>query len=399
MSQLLIGPFAFVFGVLSTPILVNAIDSLLNGKNEMKMRNCLLALSSWCIAAVLIGCGQSTPTKVESKSVGADMPTFTMWTSEYPSWSTFSVAQKAGLIGKSDGAPGTLEKKWGVRIKLEVKDYDSCLAAYGSGTIDAVCMTNIDALNPAMTRPSTAIMPTSTSAGADKVLAVGFNNIADLKNYITYGLDKSVSRYNFYRGLEVKGENPDDYKFENLDPAAVATAIQTKSDKVKAGSIWNPFALQTVRSSNDITVLWTSELIPEEIIDMVFAANDSLNKPGGDKFASLICDIQYSVCRKMNDEKTADITFKALGEDFCKLDVPDMKICCHETSFYASPEDGIKLFSNPNFQNNKMPKVIQTCHTIKILEGDEQPTIGWNDNSKQLNFSTKYMESVLSPKN
>lgn len=357
----------------------------------MKLRNFLLVALALLPLLTTIGCNQSTTTKVESKTVVADMPEFTLWASEYPSWSTFAVAQKAGLIGKPGGVPGTLEKKWGVRMKLEMKDYDPCIAAYGAGTIDAVCMTNIDSLNPSMGRPSTAIMPTSTSAGADKVIAVGFKTIEELKGHITYGLDKSVSRYNHYRGLEIKGFSPDEFKFENFDPAAVASAIQTKSEKVKAGSIWNPYALQTVRSSNDIDVLWTSELIPEEIVDMVVMANDALKRPGGEKFACLVCDVQYTVCNKMNDEKTADITFKALGEDFCKLDVPDMKICCHETSFYASPEDGIKLFKNPNFQNNKMPKVIQTCHNIKILEGPEQPTIGWDDETKQLNFSTKYM--------
>ncbi|MGD9714853.1 MAG: hypothetical protein AB7V46_22750, partial [Thermomicrobiales bacterium] len=177
-----------------------------------------------------------------SDNTAEKLPAFSLATSEYPSWSTFMVAGKAGLINPDEGGePGTLEKKWGVDIVLYVKDYDPCLTMYGNGSVDAVCMTNMDSLNPALGRPSTAIMPTSTSVGADKVIGVGFDpkfnqnitkgqHVANfLKGKKTYGLSKSVSEYVFVRGLQVMELNPKDFEFVNLEPSAAATALQTGS--------------------------------------------------------------------------------------------------------------------------------------------------------------------------
>ncbi len=365
----------------------------------MKFSRIALVLCGITAMLSIVGCTETEPKskpKVKSESATADMPTFSLATSEYPSWSTYMVAQKAGLIGKDGGAPGLLEKKWGVRIKLEVKDYDQCLTMFGSNTVDAVCMTNMDSLNPALGRPCTAIMPTSTSNGADKIIGVGLS-VDDLKTQKTYGLKKSVSEYVFIRGAEKKGLDWRELKFENLDPAAAATALQTGSKDIKAICVWNPFALQALRSNKEAKVLWDSTIIPEEIIDMVVIGNDSLKKEGGEKFAYLLCDIFYNVSARMNDEKSADVTFKALGEDFSNLSIDDMKICCRETSFYATPQDGIKLFSNQNFQNNIIPKVIQTCHQIAVLQ-NTAPSIGWNDSSKQLNFETKFMQKIVDSK-
>lgn len=368
------------------------------------MKSSHFTLAFMVIAATLLGCGekpQPAGPKVGAATTSKDpanaLLTFTLATSEYPSWSTFMVARKAGLIGKDDGEPGILEKKWGVRVKLEVKDYDPCLQNFGSKTVDAVCMTNIDSLNPALGRPCTAIMPTSTSRGADKWIALNAKTIDEMEGVKTYGLAKSVSEYVFVRALEKAGKDRSKFPFENLDPAAAATAFQTGSKDVTAIMVWNPFALQAMRSNKNATDIADSTATPEEVIDMVVVGNDVLQREKGDMFACLLCDIFYNVCSKMTDDPSSDKVFKALGEDFSHLDIADMRICCKETAFYATSQDGIKLFSNSNFQNNSMPKVVQTCKEIGILTGDP-PTIGWNDPSKQLNFSTEYMDRATSKK-
>lgn len=363
--------------------------------------------------AMLIGCGG------EKKKVAADeateLPIFSLATSEYPSWSTFVVAKKAGLINGTDtGEPGKLEKKWGVRMRLDIADYDPCLTKYGGGTVDAVCITNIDTLNPAMSRNSTVILPTSTSNGADKVIGVGYKDFvfatrdrdtsdkakiaAFLKGKTTHGLSKSVSEYVFVRGLQINGLTPSDYPFKNLDPAAAATAIQTGSKDVQAACIWNPFALQTLRTSKTTGVLWDSSAMPEEVIDMVVMSTSSLNKDGGDKFAALICDVFYTVCKKMDDPASSDATYKALGAEFSNLGLDDMRLCCKETRFYNTPQAGMKLFDNLAFTARTMPLVIKTCAGIGILDKGH-PTIGTNDPDKQLNFSTTYMQKVAASKN
>src|SRR5207245_5721083 len=77
-------------------------------------------------------------------------PTFSLAWSEYPSWSVFGVASEKGLINGKKGELGTLEKKWGVDIELKLLDYGACIDAYTAKACDAACITNIDALNPAL---------------------------------------------------------------------------------------------------------------------------------------------------------------------------------------------------------------------------------------------------------
>lgn len=318
----------------------------------------------------------------------------TLAPSEYPSWSVFMTAEKAGFINGKKGEQGTIEKKYNVDIVLDVNDYDTCLQKYGAGTVDAVCITNTDILPIAQSRRSTASQPTSTSDGADAVIAVGIDDLQGLKGTTTYGLAKSVSQFCFVASLKAKGENPSDYKFENLDPEAAATALQTGSNDVKSICVWNPYKMQTLRKTNGSKNLLDSTAIPEQIIDMVVIATETIEKPGGDRFATAICATFYEVNKKLADPKTADATATALGEDFSNLGLEDMRKVLTETSFYSTPQDGSKLFESEKFQKTTMPAVIKTCQEIGILKTGEQPTIGYDDPSAQLNFTTKFMKAA-----
>jgi len=373
------------------------------------MKNAIFGLVAM-LAVFTAGCGgepvgrpdQTTEVETTTKtSSTSTMPAFSVASSEYPSWSTLMVAAKAGLInGSKGGKPGVLEKKWNVDVVLEVKDYDPCLAQFATGAVDAVCMTNMDSLNPALGRPCTAICPTSTSVGADKVIAVDATKPEDLKGKKVYGLAKSVSQYSYYRELEKRGLNPVEYPFENLDPAAAATALQSGSGEVKAICVWNPFALQTLRTNTQSKMICDSAEIPEEIIDMIVIGNDSLKKDGGENFAALLCDTYYEVCNRLNDtdKDRADATLTALGEDFSKLPLDDMRIIVKETRFYDTPQKGITLFTSESYKQT-METVVLTCQKIEVLEKDKPaPTIGYNDPEKQLNFSTKYMEMASEKK-
>lgn len=323
---------------------------------------------------------------------GGELPVFTHAPSEYPSWSTYMLAAKAGLInGARGGEHGKLEKEYGVDVELLVKDYDACLSLYGSGTCDAVCITNMDALNPALGRASTAILPTSTSVGGDKVISTQFSKPDELSGQKVYGLAKSVSHFVVQEALVDKGVN---VEFVNLDPAAASTAIQSGGGEVKNVCIWNPFAMTVLKSAQNAKEVTSSAAIPERIIDMVVIGNDSLQKPGGDKFAELLCAVYYEVAEITGDPATAKPeALKALAEDFAKdFTVEDMKKVVTDTRFYKTPAEGVALFSGEQFPKT-MEGVVETCKKIGVLES-KVPTIGYGDGSKQLNFDTKYMKAV-----
>ena len=89
---------------------------------------------------VLSGCGGGGNSTTTTKEV----PTFSLAWSEYPSWSVFGVADVTGILNGKKGELGPVEEKWGVDIVLKEAEYDPCLAMYGAGQCDAVCITNMD---------------------------------------------------------------------------------------------------------------------------------------------------------------------------------------------------------------------------------------------------------------
>ena len=360
-------------------------------------------IATFVLLAAIAGCGapgggEKAP-EVPEAAEGQVLPVFTLATSEYPSWSTFVVAGNVGIVNPVAGGDyGPLEEKWGVDVVIEAKDYDACLTLIANGAVDAACITNIDSLNSAMGRACTAICPTSTSAGADKVISVTAKKAEDLKGTKVYGLAKSVSEVTFVRGLEKQGLNPAEFEFVNLDPAPASTAIQTGSNDVKAICVWNPFALQTLRTAKDSTDVFNSSLIEGEIVDQVVMGNDSLAKESGEGFAACLCDIFYTVCDNLwsSDQSVQDATRTALKEDFAPdLSLEDMKIILSETKFYRTSKDGTDLYKSDDFKKT-MDTVVATCQAIGILEEGKQPTVGYDDPIAQLNFTAKYMEKAVS---
>lgn len=334
----------------------------------------------------LAGCSSSSEVAEEK------LPVFSLAWSEYPSWSVFGVAHEQGLLDKAEGKLGEIEKEIGVDIVLVQADYESCLSQYANNTIDAVCMTNMDALAPATGRDSVAILPTSTSLGADACIAVGIETLEDLKGTATFGLEKSVSEYAFERALEAKGLDPGDYEFRNMDPAAAASAMQTGDAAVKSIMVWNPYVMQTLRDAEGSKRLLDSRDLPEEIIDMVVVGKDSLAKPGGDLFAKAVLKAFYEVNKRLDAADTREATLTQLGEKFSSLGVEDMEVVVQETLMYKNAAEGAGLFEGETFQQTTMPAVVEFCLSHDIVE--EQPTVGYGDGATQLNFDPSYMKAM-----
>jgi hypothetical protein len=343
------------------------------------------------VTLISLGCTpKKDATTGGTSSSGA--PQFSLAWSEYPSWSVFGVADGEGLIDKDAGQQGELEKKWNVDVVLNQADYDGCITQYVTSTTDAVCITNMDILAPSVGRHSVAIMPTSTSVGADACIVVGINDIEGLKGQKTFGLEKSVSQYCFERVLEMKGFKPADFPFENKDPGVAASGIQTGQADFKSIMVWNPFVLQTLRKRADAKVLFDSSSIPEEIIDMVVVAKDSLGKPGGKRFAYCIAETFYRVSKLMEDPAKSDATLVALGAKFGGSPLEDMKQIVEQTRFYKSPETALTLFEGDKFRKETMPAVADFCLSHGIC--DQKPTFSFASGDSQLTFDGQFLTGL-----
>lgn len=359
------------------------------------------------LSVFLTGCGNnnaSAPaTNTTTKSLVLDKlkteksngePVFTLDSSEYPSWSLFGVAAERGLIDPAPGRIGSLEKKHGVDIHLKFLEYDPCVLAYGTKDCDAVCITNFDVLSPSFSRQSTAILPTSTSFGGDACIAVGIDSIEGLKGKKVYGLANSVSEFVFVRALQVKNLNPDDFIFVNRDPGAASQSFQVGDSEVSAIMVWNPFALQSERTRPGAKRVFDSTVIPKnEVVDMVVLGNDVLARPSGKDFAKCVCDVYYQGNKLFHDPDTADAAYSSLGAKFSNLGVEDMKICCQQTKFFGTAEEGLVVFESSGLKET-MKTVTDFCLDPKRQIIKSQPKIGYDDPSAQLNFSTEFMKAV-----
>ncbi len=307
------------------------------------------------------------------------------------------MADEMGLIDGDQGKLGKIEEKHGVDIVLEEASYDSCLNLFASKNFDAVCMTNMDALIVSPNRDGVAILPTSTSNGADACIVVGIDTLEELKAHKVYGLKGTVSEYCFVRCIEEaekkeqKGYQAADFQFSNQDPGAAAVAMKQKQDTHQAIMVWNPFVLQTLNDRADAKVLFDSSQIPGEIVDMVVVGRDVLDKPGADAFAKAIIETFYQMNVELAKPDTGDEVLVELGRKFSQLGLDDMKKVVEQTQFYKTADEGIALLDSEEFKA-----------TMKTVEGFcvdqglvENPQYGFGSESgQQLLFDSSYLRSL-----
>jgi NitT/TauT family transport system substrate-binding protein len=362
----------------------------------MKRFKSLRWISLLAVTTVFVGCEPKASEKAgagaDSKSKPGAAPKFLLAWSEYPSWSIFGVASDVGLIDGEPGKMGSIEKKYNVDIELKLVDYDSCITLYGNSQADAVCITNIDILGPAASRKSVAIMPTSTSNGADACIVAGIDSIDALAGKVTRGLEKSVSQFCFDRCLEKAGKDPAKFPFSQMDPDKAAQAFQLKTGDIQSIMVWNPFVMQTLVTRPDSKVLFDSTSIPEEIIDMVVVGADSLKKPGGKDFAAAIAETFYAMNKRMTDPATADKTLIGIGARFAKLELADMRKVVTQTRFYGDPKDAIALFASDKFQKETMPVVSKFCEKYGLTP---KPTsISFGTGQGMVDFDDSFLKAI-----
>lgn len=379
------------------------------------MKNSLTFLALICVA-MLVGCGQAPePTASSNDNTGTSSTSstpavthvqpsdvlgpVTLGPSEYPSWVVFKVAGRAGLINPvAGGEHGPLEVKHGVDIVIDYTDYDSCLANYGNGKIQAVCVTNGDALTLVQEQPGVGFLPTSTSNGADAVLAYDVTELSELKGVPVKGLGESVSQFAYIRILQTKGLNPADFPFENMDPEAAAIALQSNTDgsgDVQAGMLWNPYVIQTQSRNSKVNLVGDTRLIPEEVVDCVVMAQSTANTEAGKRCQRLICDIYYTISAELSGEKASTMRTE-LGKDFAGLDSQTMVTILQQTAYYATPQDGRRVFDSVGFQDimGEQGVVPQTYVLMNKLDRNNLPTVSFDGSDANLQFSTDAMQYI-----
>lgn len=322
-------------------------------------------------------------------------PQFSIAWSEYPSWSVFGVAHAYKLIDGGAGKLGPIEQKYGIDIVLKEAEYDPTIAMYASGEADAVCITNIDVLNPSFGRKSVMVFPTSTSDKADALIVPrDITTLEQLRGVKVYGLAQSVSEYMWVRNLEIGGEDPAKHNFTNRDPGQAAMIMQQGDNSPIV--VWNPFVLETLKRRQDVHILFDSGTIPREIIDAIIVGQDSLDKPGGDKFVLALMDTYYGINKMLADPGKRDDTLVAIGQKFSSLDLATMRVVVQQTKFFATPEAGLDVLAGKRMKE-VMDMVVSTWTTRGVLTN--KPSVGYGSKTDapnaQFRLDPTYLERYI----
>ncbi|MDN5515918.1 MAG: putative urea ABC transporter substrate-binding protein [Pseudomonas sp.] len=216
------------------------------------------------LTALLCACLLGTPT------AQAAPKSFKLCWSIFAGWMPWGYAAEQGIVKK-------WADKYGIDIQVQqVPDYVGSIEQYTAGQFDACSMTNMDALTipAAAGKDSTALIIGDFSNGADGVLLRGSGKrIQDLKGKTVLLVENSVSHYLLSRALEWALLEESDVTIQHVSDADIADAfLAGQGDAVIT---WNPI-LAEIRRKTEVSQVFTSNLIPGEILDLTVVDSQTL---------------------------------------------------------------------------------------------------------------------------
>lgn len=217
--------------------------------------------------------------------------------SDWPGWTPWQIAVEKGWF-----------KEAGVEVELLWFDYVESMDTYAAGKIDAVCMTNGDALVTGATgRPSVAIIINDFSNGNDMLVAApGIKSAKDLKGKKIGAELGFVGHLLALTALEDAGLGADDVTWVNVPTDETPQVLA--SGAVDAVAAWQPNSGNALKSVSGATAIYTSASKPGIIYDVLAVAPESLaaNKEDWAK----VVGVWYKIVDYIKDPKNMD---EALG--------------------------------------------------------------------------------------
>jgi NitT/TauT family transport system substrate-binding protein len=221
--------------------------------------------------------------------------------SDWPGWVAWQVAIDKGWL-----------KQGGTEIAaFEWFDYSASMDAYSAGKLDAVLMTNGDALvTGSGGGKSVMILITDYSNGNDQIIAKpGIKSLKELKGQkvgIEVGL---VEHLLLAYGLQKLGMSDKDVELVNAKTNETPQVLG--SGQVAAVGAWQPITGQAVKALPGSRPVYTSAEAPGLIYD-VLAVNPATLSSRRDDWAKLI-KVWDRVVKYIEDPKTQDDALKSLS--------------------------------------------------------------------------------------
>ena len=186
--------------------------------------------------------------------------------SDWPGWVAWQVAIDKGWFKEAD-----------VNVKFEWFDYSASMDAFTAGKIDAVLMTNGDALvTGAGGARSTMILITDYSNGNDMILAKpGIKSVSDLKGKKVAVETGLVEHLLLRNAMKKAGMKAGDIDIVNAKTNEMPQMLASK-DIVAVGA-WEPIAGQARKAAPGAKAIYTSADEPGLIYDVLAVNPSSVN--------------------------------------------------------------------------------------------------------------------------
>jgi NitT/TauT family transport system substrate-binding protein len=220
--------------------------------------------------------------------------------SDWPGWIAWEIGIQKGWF-----------KEEGVDVKFEWFDYVPSMDAYVAGKVDAVCMTNGDALVTGATgKPSVGILINDYSNGNDMIVAApGIGSMKDLKGK-KVGIEEGfVEHLLLLTGLEKNGLKPEDVTIVNTPTNETPQVLASKA--VDAIGAWQPNSGQALKALPGSKPVFTSADAPGIIYDLLYVSAESLEK-NKDDWAKVV-KVWYKIADYIRDEDNLDDALKILS--------------------------------------------------------------------------------------
>jgi len=220
--------------------------------------------------------------------------------SDWPGWVAWEIGVQKGWF-----------KEAGVEVEFLWFDYVPSMDAYVAGKVDAVCMTNGDALVTGATgKPSVGILINDYSNGNDMIVAApGIDSVKDLKGK-KVGIEEGfVEHLLLLTALEKNGLQPGDVTIVNTPTGQTPQVLASKA--VDAIGAWQPNSGQALKALPGSKSVFSSADAPGIIYDLLYVSAESLDKHHAE-WAKVV-KVWYKIAAYMKDSNNLDDALKILS--------------------------------------------------------------------------------------
>lgn len=220
--------------------------------------------------------------------------------SDWPGWIAWEIGIKKGWFEEA-----------GVDVEFSWMDYVESMDAYVAGKVDAVCMTNGDALVTGATgKPSVGIIINDYSNGNDMIVAApGIDSLADLEGK-KVGLEEGfVTHLLLLKGFEQNGLDPSKVTIVNTPTNETPQVLEAKA--VDAIGAWQPSSGQALKAVAGSKPVFTSADAPGIIYDLLYVSPESLDTRKED-WAKVV-EVWYKIADFIKDEENIDEALEILS--------------------------------------------------------------------------------------